>query len=61
MLGIGGKVLSWPTNRQVLTVVLKNCKKPAVKHCKKILMLLNFVDVSTIFYPRLSEETYFHF
>ena len=39
------------------------CKKTgkAVKHSKKKLILLNFVNLSAIFCPRLSAETCFHF
>ena len=32
MLGIDGPILSWPTKRQIFTVVLQNCEKPATKH-----------------------------
>lgn len=40
-----------------------NCQKTekAVKHSKKKLILLNFVNLSAIFCPRLSAETCFHF
>ena len=31
MLGIDEKVLRWPLRKQILEVVLENCKKAAVK------------------------------
>ena len=51
-----GKVLSRPPEKQILTVVLNNYEKSAIKHSiekhfsiEKHSMLLNFVDLSTIF------------
>ena len=35
--------------KQVLPVVLQNCEKPAVKYFIEKPMLLNFVNLSTIF------------
>ena len=60
MFGTDGKVLNWSLKKQILTVVLQNCKKSAVKHSINKPIFFNFVDLSTIFCPRLSEETYFH-
>ena len=42
-----------PPIRQVLTVVLQNCKKSAVKHCIKNRTLLYFVNLSAKFFQRL--------
>ena len=53
MFGIDRKVLSWPCKKQILTFVLQNCKKSAVKYFIEKLMLLNFGDLSTIFCPSL--------
>ena len=44
MLGIDGKVLSHPPKKQIVAVVLRNLGKP---------LLLNFMDLSKIFCPRL--------
>ena len=60
MLGIDEKVFSCPSKKQILTFVLQNCKKSAVKHFKKKTLLLNFVDLSTLFYPRLQTHGYFN-
>ena len=46
---------------QIPTFSVKNSKKSAVKHSIEKPILLNFVYLSTIFYPRLSEEIEFHF
>ena len=53
-----GKVLSRPP--KTLTFVLQSLKKSAVKHFVENPMFLNFVDLSTLFRPRLFEETFFH-
>ena len=45
----------------ILTVMLKKCKKSAVKPSKETFVLLNFVNISTILCPLLSEKTYFIF
>ena len=62
MLGVDGKVLRRSSKKQILTVVLQNYKKSAVKHFTEKPMLLGFVNLSTTkkFCPRFSEETYFH-
>ena len=60
MLRIGGKVFSRQPKNQILTFVLRKPKTLAVKHSIEKTMLLNLLDLSTIFSPRLSEETYFH-
>ena len=39
----------------------KNPQKQAVKHSMEKHILLNFVNLSTIICPRLSEEKHFHF
>ena len=57
---LDGKVFSPPPKRKILTVVLHNCEIAAVKRAFVKSMLLNFVDLSTKFYPTLSEDTYFH-
>ena len=44
-----GKVPSRPPEKQILTVVLNNYEKSAIKHSIEKPMLLNFVDLSTIF------------
>ena len=44
-----------------MTVLLENCQKSAVKHLKEKRILLNFVNLSTILFPRFSEQTYFIF
>ena len=47
--------------RQILTLELENCEKPAVKHSIEKPILLNFVTLSKILCPTLSEEIHFHF
>ena len=51
MLGIDGKVHTKLPKRQILTVVLQNCKKLALKHSIEEPAFLCFVDSS----PGLSE------
>ena len=51
MLAIDGKVLSPPHIKQPLTVVTQNCKKSAQEHSIEKSMLLNLLDLSTIFCP----------
>ena len=53
MLGIDGKLLSQPAETQILTVVLQNLEKSAVKYFIEKSMSLNRLDLSTIFYARL--------
>ena len=55
MVKIDRKVLSRPAKKKILTVLLHNFKKSAVTHSIEKPMLLNFVDLSTIFCPRLQE------
>ena len=43
-----------------MTLVLKNYKKSSVKHSIEKTILLDFGNLSRIFFPRLFEETYFH-
>ena len=54
------KVFKLPPKKQVLTVVLQNCEKSGVKHSIKKPMLLNLLDLLTIFCPSMPEETNFH-
>ena len=60
MLGINEKVFSCPPKTQILTFVLQNCKKSAVKHFMEKSLLLNFVDLFTLFRPRLQIHGYFN-
>ena len=52
-LGNDGKVINRPPKRQKLTVLLQKCKTSAVKRFTEEPMLLDFVDLSTIFCPKL--------
>ena len=49
------------TKSQMLTFFGKNFQKSAVRHSIEKPVLLNFVNLSSTFRPRLSEETDFHF
>ena len=49
LLRTSGKVLSPPPKKQIFTVVLQNCQKSAVKNFIEKIMLINFVDLTTIF------------
>ena len=40
--------------------MLQKCEKSAVKRSIERLMLINFLDLSTILCPRFSDETYFY-
>ena len=51
--GNDGKVISRPPKRHILTVLLQNCKTSAVKRFIEKPMLLDFVDLSSIFCPKL--------
>ena len=53
-----GQVLNLPPKTQILTVVQQHFENSTVKYSIEKLMLLNFVDLPTIFYPRLFKETY---
>ena len=44
---------SWSIKRYILRAVLENCEKSAVKHFIGKPILLNFVNFSTVFLPRL--------
>ena len=61
MLGVDGKVCSYPLKKQILIVVLQNCKKSAVKHTVEKPMWFIFIDLSTVFCPWLTEGKYFYF
>ena len=54
MLGIDEKVLSPPGKSQILTIMLQKCQKLALKHSIEEPVLLNYMNLSTIFCPRLS-------
>ena len=56
MLGFDGEVLSRPLKKQILTEKLQNREKSTVKHFIGKPMLLNFVDLSTIFCPKLLNQ-----
>ena len=58
MLATDGPVVGRRPKKQTLAAVLQNCEKSVVKYFIQKLMLLNFVNLSTIFHPRLSEETH---
>ena len=49
MFGNDDKVLSRSFKKQIMIIVLQNSKKSAVKHSIEKPMLLNFVNLSTIF------------
>ena len=59
MFRIDGKLFSRQSKRQILSDVLQDYEKSTVKHLmmKNISLLLNFVNLSTIFRPRL--QNYF--
>ena len=59
MPGIDREYLVSHQKKESFTVYKKTEK--AVKHSKKKLILLNFVNLSALFCPRLSAETCFHF
>ena len=52
MLGIDGE---YPPERQISLSVVQNCEKSAVKHSRGK-PILNFVNLSAIFSPRLSTK-----
>ena len=60
MVGIDGRVFNRPPKKRCLTVALQNCREVAVKHSIEEFMLPNFLDLSTIFFPRMSDKTYLH-
>ena len=51
--GNDGKVINRPPKRQILAVLLQNCKKSAVKRFIEEPMLPDFVNLSSIFCPKL--------
>ena len=53
ILAVGRKALRRPPKKQILRIVLQNCQILAVKHFIEKSMSLNFVDLPTIFCPRL--------
>ena len=59
ILGFGGEVLSRTPKTQILTMLLQDYEKSALKHFIQKPLLLNFVVLSTIICPRLSEEAIF--
>ena len=58
MLGMDGTVLSHPPKKQILTVALQNLKESGAKYFIEKPMLLNLVDLSTIFFPKLCEALF---
>ena len=58
MLRIDWKVLGQPINRQSLIIVLLSFEKLSVKYSIENFMLLNFRDLLTMFFARLSDEIY---
>ena len=48
-----------PLEYQISTVVLENCEKSAAKHSKETPILLNLMDLSTIFCRSLNATKYF--
>ena len=61
MLGTGGKATSGLPKMHIFTVALRNCKESPVKCYIPKPIYPNLVGLSTIFFPRLSEEIFFHF
>ena len=59
MLGIE-KVHIRSCKGQILAVVLQECQKLALNNFMEKPVVLSLVDFSTIFCPRLPEETYFY-
>ena len=53
MLGIDVKVLSPLPKKEILTVVLKNCEKSAVKHSIEKPILLTLLNLCIMFCSRL--------
>ena len=60
MLGIEKKLLIRSCKGQILVLVLQEFQKLAVNNSMEKPVVLSFVDFSTIFCPRLSEEIYFY-
>ena len=54
---IDSKYQAWSPNQKILKVVLENSEKSAVKHSIQKPILLNFLNLSTIFSPRLKIES----
>ena len=61
MFGFNGEYPAVHPKVKFWRFLLKNCKKSAVKHSIEKSILLNFVNFSPTFCPRLSEGTDFHF
>ena len=55
------RVPSQPPKYQVLTYVLERRQKSAGKHYVEKAVLLNIVNMYSIFCSSLSEKTHFHF
>ena len=56
MLEIGWNVLTWLHKRQFFTAVLQICKL-VVKHSLENLMLLNFMDMSTVLFQNIERSS----
>ena len=61
MLRSDGEYPALHPKANFLRFLVKICKKSAVKYSIENPILLNFVNLSPTFSPRLSEETDFHF
>ena len=61
MLGFDGEYPAVHPKARFWRFLVKNYKKSAVKHSIEKPILLNFVNLSPTFCPRLSQETDFHF
>ena len=61
MLGFDGKYPAVHPKAKIWRILVKNCTKSAATHSIEKPVLVNFVNLSPIFCPRLSEETDFHF
>ena len=53
MFGIGGKYPAGLIKKQILTVLLEHCEIWPAKHFIEKAILLNYMNLSTISYPRL--------
>ena len=53
MLGIDGKYPAGLIKKQIITVLLEHCEIWPAKHFIEKAILLNYVNLPTISYPRL--------
>ena len=61
MLGTNGKVLTWPPKTKILTFAQQNFEESATKRFIDKPMLLNFMNLSTLFRPSLYNINFFIF